>query len=84
MLTAGYKLFFIMRTEGKLSKVALCPNCDGFVMAGHIDYSDKQTEKEFTELSNEGFTIKLETLAETKARKMTYYSDCVNDGCLSK
>lgn len=70
-----------MRTEGNLSKVAVCPNCDGYVLACHIDYLDRQTELEFTFFSNEGFVIKLETLEKTRAREFTTYDDCINSKC---
>lgn len=70
-----------MRTEGKVSKVAICEKCNGFVLASHIDYIIKETEKEFTELSNEGFTIKLETIEETKKRKFASYKKCKDGIC---
>ena len=44
-----------MRTEGKVSKVAICEKCGAFVLACHIDSISKNTEKEFTEFSNDGF-----------------------------
>lgn len=65
-----------MRTEGKISKVAICNKCNKFILASHIDYLDKQTEKEFTELTNEGFTIKIETAEETRSREFGDYEDC--------
>jgi len=71
-----------MRTEGKVSKVAICEKCKGFILASHIDYIGKQTEKEFTELTNEGFTVKLESIEETKARKFATYKDCKNGTCV--
>ena len=27
-----------MRTEGKVSKVAICEKCKGFILASHIDF----------------------------------------------
>ncbi len=71
-----------MRTEGKVSKVAICEKCNNFVLASHIDYIDKKTEKEFTELTNEGFTVKLETIEETKARNYSSYQNCKAGTCL--
>jgi len=46
-----------MRTEGNVSKVAICPKCNGYVLACHVDYL-RAAEKEFTKLTNEGFTVK--------------------------
>jgi len=71
-----------MRTEGKVSKVAICEKCNNFVLASHIDYIDKKTEKEFTELTNEGFTVKLETIEETQARNYSSYQNCKSGTCL--
>lgn len=70
-----------MRTKGKVSKVAICEKCKGFIVASHIDYIDKTTEKEFTELTNEGFTVKLETIEKTKARKFATYNKCKIGKC---
>lgn len=66
-----------MRTEGKVSKVAVC-SCGAFILACHIDYLTAATEKEFTDLTNEGFTVKLETVEETKARNYGDYNECKN------
>ena len=71
-----------MRTEGKVSKVAICEKCNNFVLASHIDYIDKKTEKEFTELTNEGFTVKLETIEATQARNYSSYQNCKYGTCL--
>jgi hypothetical protein len=71
-----------MRTEGKVSKVAICEKCNNFVLAAHIDYIDRKTEKEFTSFTNEGFIVKLETIEETKARNFTSYKDCKAAACL--
>lgn len=65
-----------MRTEGKVSKVAICNKCKAFVLACHVDYIRRETEKEFTQLTNEGFTVKLETIAATKKRGFSTYLDC--------
>ena len=62
-----------MRKEGKISRVAFCPICDCFVMASHVDYSSKETDKEFTEFSKQGYSIKIETGQETRNREM---KDC--------
>ena len=70
-----------MRIEGKVSKVAVCPNCDGFILACHIDGIDKKIEKEFTQFTNEGFLVKLETITETVARDLTFYKDCSKGLC---
>jgi hypothetical protein len=70
-----------MRTEGNVSKVAICQNCDGFVLACHVDGLDKRTEKEFTEFTNEGFLVKIETIQETKARDFADYDECSNGTC---
>lgn len=72
-----------MRKEGKVSKVAICPRCNGFTLACHVDSLSKRTEKEFTELTNEGFEVKLETIEETRARKYTAYSECKSGKCLT-
>lgn len=69
----NYKLIVVMRKEGKVSKVAVCPHCGDAVLFSHVDYLSKQTEKEFTEFSNEGYTIKLETIEESKKRNL---NDC--------
>lgn len=61
--------------ERKMSKVAVCPVCDTFPLACHIDYLRPETEKEFTDFSNEGYIIKIETARETRARKMDW-CDC--------
>jgi ribosomal protein L32 len=70
-----------MRAEGKVSKVAICENCGGFILASHVDFLDSRTEKEFTELTNEGFTVKLETVEETRARHFALYKDCKSGVC---
>lgn len=59
-----------MRTEGKVSKVAICPHCGDAVLFCHVDYLTKENEKEFMEFSNEGYTVQLETIKESKARKL--------------
>lgn len=70
-----------MRTEGKLSKVAICPQCNGLILAGHIDFLNKQQELQFTQLTNEGFTIFLETLKESQRRKFSTYKVCKAKQC---
>jgi hypothetical protein len=69
-----------MRTEGNVSKVALC-KCGNYFLAGHVDYLSEETEKEFTEFTNEGYEVKLETIEETKARDLAFYSDCSKGLC---
>lgn len=73
-----------MRTEGKISKVAVCEKCNKMVMACHVDYLNKSSEKEFTQFSNEGFLVKIETMNETHARKFGNYSECVSGNCSQK
>ena len=70
-----------MRLEGKVSKVAICETCNKMILASHIDYIDRKTEKEFTELTNEGFIVKVETVKETKARYFGNYKDCYKARC---
>ncbi len=70
-----------MRQEGKVSKVAVCERCDSMIMCAHVDYLNKESEKEFTELSNDGFIIKLETILETKGREFGDYKDCSKGNC---
>ena len=65
-----------MRTEGRISKVAVCPKCNKTILACHIDYLNKATEKEFTELFNEGFELQLETAEETRNRNFGDYEEC--------
>lgn len=65
-----------MRLEGKISKVAICPTCQKMILACHIDYIYKSIEKEFTQFTNEGFTVKIETAIETKSRKFGFYKNC--------
>lgn len=66
----------------KESKVAICPKCTCFVLACHIDYLNNETEKEFKELSDEGFEVKLETTEETKTREYSSYNKCIEGKCL--
>lgn len=73
-----------MRTEGKVSKVAICERCGHFVLGCHIDYLDRKTEKEFTAFTNEGFTVRIETIEETQSRGYSTYSDCINQKCEPK
>lgn len=70
-----------MRTEGKVSKVAICPNCNGYVLACHVDCLTYETEKDFTDFTNEGFIVKIETIEETQKRKYAAYSECSKDKC---
>lgn len=70
-----------MRTEGNVSKVAICKKCNGFTLACHVDSLDKKTEKEFTELTNEGFLVQIETIKETQAREYGAYSECSKGEC---
>lgn len=70
-----------MRTEGKVSKVAICEKCNKIILASHIDYLLKRTEKEFTELTNEGFIVKVETIQDTKSRSFGDYNKCKKGNC---
>jgi hypothetical protein len=42
---------------------------------------DKSTEKEFTQFTNEGFEVKIETLEKTRSRNFVFYSDKKNGKC---
>ena len=70
-----------MRTEGNVSKVAICSICGKFTLACHIDNLTKETEKEFTELTNEGFIVQLETIEKTRSRNYGAYSECSKAKC---
>jgi hypothetical protein len=72
-----------MKKKDKLSKVAICPKCNKIILACHIDYLIEETEEEFTELTNEGFTVKLETIDETQSRDFGSYSQCSTGECLT-
>lgn len=65
-----------MNLEGKVSKVAICKNCNGYVLATLNRNIDSETEKEFTELEEEGYIIKVETIEETRARNYVPYESC--------
>jgi len=73
-----------MRTEGNVSKVAICPRCNGFTLACHVDCLGEETENEFTELTNEGFIVKLETIEESRSRVYGAYDECSKQKCISK
>lgn len=68
-----------MEKEKKISKVAICPKCNCFVLACHIDHLNRKVEKQFTELTNEGFIILIETGEETRTRGFSSYEDCINN-----
>jgi hypothetical protein len=70
-----------MNLKDKKSKVALCKKCKGYVLASHIDYMQKSTEKEFTQFTNEGFEVRIETLQKTKSRNFVPYSNKKNGKC---
>lgn len=74
--------------NNKVSKVAICENCGAYVLASDINAIAKlplkgknAINKEFTELSNEGFVVKTETKEETKARKFSPYTVCLTKSC---
>lgn len=68
-----------MNLVGNVSKVAICPICNGFVLACHVDSLSKKTEKDFTQFTNEGFVVKIETVDETKSREYSFYGDCIKE-----
>jgi hypothetical protein len=70
-----------MNLKERKSKVALCKKCKGFVLASHTDYITKSTEKEFTELTNWGFEVKIETLEKTRSRQLVFTSSIKNGKC---
>lgn len=70
-----------MNLKEKKSKVALCKKCKGYVLASHTDYMDKKTEKEFTQFTNEGFDVKIETLEKTRSRNFVFYCNKKNGKC---
>lgn len=70
-----------MNNAEKTSKVAICEKCQSFVLACDINYIDEATEKEFTDLSNLGFTVKLESKEETMERKYSWWEDCEKGNC---
>lgn len=70
-----------MNNAEKTSKVAICEKCQSFVLACDINYLDEATEKEFTDLSNRGFTVKLESKEETRERKYSWWEDCEKGKC---
>lgn len=73
-----------MRTEGLISKVAICPLCRSVLYACHVDYLDKNAEKQFTEFTNEGFIVKVESKDETLNRKFGAYHICKYKKCVTK
>lgn len=73
-----------MDLKAKKSKVAICERCQSYTLAAHTDYIKKPTEKEFTELANIGFMVKIETLEETQKRGYSYWEDCINAKCEDK
>lgn len=73
-----------MRKTGRVSKVAICPKCHGYIIACHVDFLNKESQKEFTELRDEGFWVKLETIEETKNREIADYSICSKKKCEPK
>lgn len=70
-----------MNLKEKKSKVALCKSCKGFILASHTDYMSKQSEKEFTQFTNEGYEVKIETLEKTRSRNLVFYSKAKNGKC---
>jgi hypothetical protein len=67
--------------KDKKSKVALCKKCKGFILASHTDLMSKSTEKEFTQFTNEGYDVKIETLEKTRSRELVFYSKKKNGKC---
>ncbi len=70
-----------MDLKERKSKVALCKKCKSYVLASHTDYMSKSTEKEFTQFTNEGFEVKIETLEKTRSRNFAPYSNKKNGNC---
>lgn len=70
-----------MNLKEKKSKVALCKSCKGFILASHTDYMSKESEKEFTQFTNEGYEVKIETLEKTRSRNLVFYSKDKNGKC---
>lgn len=70
-----------MNLKEKKSKVALCKKCKGFILAAHTDYMSNSSEKEFTQFTNEGFEVKIETLEKTRSRNLVFYSKNKNGKC---
>ena len=70
-----------MEMEGNVSKVAVCPSCQGFIKACHIEGLSEGAEKEFTDLTNKGFEVKLETIEHTRSRTLSSYKDCLIKRC---
>ena len=71
-----------MNKERK-SKVAICEKCNCFVKAAHLDHISEDSEKDFTYFTNQGFTVKIETIEETQQRVFRNYHSCClkqNDG----
>jgi hypothetical protein len=66
-----------MKDEGKrISKIAYCHICGGYTIASLISAIDHQTESDFEEALQAGFSIKLETITETKAREFVSFNEC--------
>ena len=49
----------VMNKIGNVSKVAICEKCKSYVLASHVDFITKSSEKDFTFFSNNGFTVKI-------------------------
>lgn len=63
------------------SKVAICEKCQCFVLACATNHLSKSTEKEFTEFSNMGFIVKIESKSETRKRGYSYWENCKYGKC---
>ena len=68
----------------KLSRVAICERCGKMVKAAHKEYLTKESLKDFSKLSVEGFTVRSETLEETLSRDMGLYSQCSKGLCTER
>lgn len=68
----------------KQSKIAICTHCNGLILACHTSVLDREIEREFSVLENEGFQISTETVQETLNRKYSLYKKCINQNCKSK
>lgn len=68
--------------DEKVSKVAICERCQSYILACHVEYIDKETKKKFSDLSDDGFTIKTETIKDTQLRPFGDYKACKKGYCL--
>lgn len=69
----------------KTSKVDVCEKCDGVVMAAMIDKISKSAQKEcnkqFNDLCNSGFVVKMEPPEDTRNRHWADSDECISGTC---